>query len=287
MLPSFSDLTYFIEVSQTLNISRASERLGITQPSLSAAMVRLESAVGVQLLVRSRKGVTLTKEGHHFASEAANLLHNWGEVVAKTKQGLESVSGRYTIGAHPSVALYSLDKFLPGLMHKYPELEVSLHHDLSRKITEEVISLKCDFGIVVNPVRHPDLVIVTLAKDVVRPFAVKTIKKYEPGLCLICDDNLVQSQKILRELGKSGLEYDRITTSSSLEVVAMLTAAGAGVGILPTRVAAHYEDLRPYSATKTDKSVQFEDEICLIYRADIPKNLGAKKIIEHIKSSKI
>lgn len=67
----------------------------------------------------------------------------------------------------------------------------------------------------------------------------------------------------------------------------MLTANGAGVGILPTRIAAHYPELKPYSATKADKSLQFEDEICLIYRADIPKNLGAKKIIDYIKSSKI
>lgn len=286
MLPSFSDLTYFLEVAKTQNISRASERLGITQPSLSAAMVRLESAVGVQLLVRSRKGVTLTKEGILFQSEAAGLLQNWGEVVSKTKQGLERVSGRYTIGAHPSVALYSLDKFLPSLLNDFPELEVTLHHDLSRKITEEVISLKCDFGIVVNPVKHPDLVITPLAEDIVRPFALKTLKKYHPGLCLLCDDNLIQSQKILRDLSESDLRYDRITTSSSLEVVAMLTASGAGVGILPTRVAAHYPDLRPYGA-KGEKAPSFTDQICLIYRADIPKNLGAKKIIESIKSSKI
>lgn len=286
MLPSFSDLTYFLEVAKTQNISRASERLGITQPSLSAAMIRLEAAVGVQLLVRSRKGVTLTKEGVLFQSEAAGLLQNWGEVVSKTKQGLSRVSGRYTIGAHPSVALYSLDKFLPTLLNDYPELEVTLRHDLSRKITEEVISLKCDFGIVVNPVKHPDLVITPLAQDVVRPFAVKSLGKYKEGLCLFCDDNLIQSQKILRDLSESDLRYDRITTSSSLEVVALMTAKGGGVGILPTRVAARYPELKPYGG-KGEKSPSFTDEICLVYRADIPKNLGAKKIIEAIKSSKI
>ena len=49
MLPNFSDLTYFLEVANTTNISRAAERLGITQPSLSAAMKRLEDSVKAQI----------------------------------------------------------------------------------------------------------------------------------------------------------------------------------------------------------------------------------------------
>ena len=46
MLPSPSELTYFLELSQSLNMSRASERLGISQPSLSLAIKRLEKSVG-------------------------------------------------------------------------------------------------------------------------------------------------------------------------------------------------------------------------------------------------
>lgn len=63
MLASPHDLTYFIELSGTLNFSRASERIGISQPSLSAAIKRLEHAIGTPLFLRGKNGVTLTPAG--------------------------------------------------------------------------------------------------------------------------------------------------------------------------------------------------------------------------------
>jgi len=53
MIPSPADLGYFMEVASTLNVSRAAERLGISQPSLSLAIRRMEEALGAPLLVRS------------------------------------------------------------------------------------------------------------------------------------------------------------------------------------------------------------------------------------------
>ena len=61
MVPSAAELEYFLEVSSTLNLSRASERLGISQPSLSLAIKRLEQSVGTELFIRHKHGVTLTQ----------------------------------------------------------------------------------------------------------------------------------------------------------------------------------------------------------------------------------
>ncbi len=52
MIPSPHELTYFIELAHTLNFSRASERLGISQPSLSNAIKRLEQTIGVEVFIR-------------------------------------------------------------------------------------------------------------------------------------------------------------------------------------------------------------------------------------------
>jgi len=61
MLPSAAELEYFLEVANTLNLSRASERLGLSQPSLSLAIKRLELSIGTQLFIRHKQGVTLTQ----------------------------------------------------------------------------------------------------------------------------------------------------------------------------------------------------------------------------------
>lgn len=55
MVPSFSDLQYFQEVANSLSLSRASERLGISQPALSLAIKRLEHLIGAELLIRHQK----------------------------------------------------------------------------------------------------------------------------------------------------------------------------------------------------------------------------------------
>ena len=63
MIDNLTELKYFLEVAKTGNITRASERLGVTQPSLTLALQRLEDKAGVTLLERSRKGSHLTRQG--------------------------------------------------------------------------------------------------------------------------------------------------------------------------------------------------------------------------------
>jgi len=285
MLPSFSDIVYFLEVAQSKNISRAAERLGITQPSLSAAIKRLESSVGTPLFLRSRSGVQLTKSGELFYSKSRSLLSGWEQLRTEVSKKQFEVSGQYIIGCHPAVALYSLPLFLPKLIQQNPDLQIQLIHDLSRKITERVISFEIDFGIVVNPVKHPDLVISELCKDEVSFWVSKkaTPSQKQKNDVIICDPNLIQSQKLLNELGKDRLPYSRVISSSDLEVISNLTECGAGVGLLPKRVATRKS---PCLLELLDPSLPtFKDRICLIYRADFQKSKAAQLIVKSIRAS--
>lgn len=287
ILPSFNDITYFLEVAQTKNISRASERLGITQPSLSSAIKRLEDSVGTQLFIRSRSGVQLTKAGQELVSKGRLLLQNWEQLKSEINRRETSVSGEYVIGCHTSVALYTLPHFLPELMKKYPDLEIKLSHDLSRKITEKVISHNIDFGIVVNPVKHPDLVIKELCTDEVCFWMAKkpsaTQKLNSPECVLISDQDLTQTQKMLMDLQKKKVQFNRSIHSSSLEVICDLTVNGAGIGVLPTRVATRLKG-NPLQKV-SDSMPSFKDKICLVYRADSQRTKGRDIIVDSIRKN--
>ena len=286
ILPSHTDLSYFIEVAQTGNISRAAERLGISQPSLSSAVKRLESTLGTVLFIRGRTGVQLTKAGSELARKSRLLLLNWEQLKADVGRKETEVSGQYIIGCHSSISLYSLSHFLPRLVQQCTELEIKLIHNLSRKIVEGVISFEIDFGIVVNPIRHPELVITELFEDDVQFW---TSLKSSPTQNLngstgvvICDLNLIQVQKLLIDLRKKKFNFGRIIQSSSLEVIADLTASGTGIGILPKRVVTRM------GATKIipleGPLPVFKDKICLVYRADVQKSKGSQTIIKAIRS---
>ncbi|MGZ3697945.1 MAG: LysR family transcriptional regulator [Bdellovibrionota bacterium] len=284
MLPSPTELTYFVEIANTLNISRAAERLGITQPSLSLAVQRLEDSFGLPLLLRGKSGVKLTQAGHRLLGQARSLLSEWERLRGDAIRDEEEVRGRYTLGCHPSVGLYTLPGTLPRLFKDHPGLELKLVHDLSRRITEEVISFRVDFGLVVNPTQHPDLVIKTLFKDEVSLWTGKGSSPLQDphsgeGV-LICEPDLLQTQAILKQVNKAGFKFGRTLTSSNLELVTELVAAGAGVGILPERVARRVKSfgLRPIEGAPV-----YQDKICLAYRADMQKSKASRTIARTIE----
>ncbi len=279
MLPSPSELRYFVEVANTLNISRASERLGISQPTLSLAIKRLESSFGMPLLVRGKTGVKLTQGGQKLLSHARSMIEDWDKLKSDALRADTEISGRYTIGCHPSVAMYSLPHFLPRLMKENPSLEIKLSHDLSRKITEDVVSFKIDFGLVVNPVEHPDLVIKVLCRDEVTLWC----KGDESPRILVCDPDLLQTQSLFKHFAKSGIEFERTITSSNLEVVTAIVAAGGGIGVLPTRVAQRIKSMGLKHFCKDAPKLQ--DQICLVYRADAQKSFAGRAIAKTIEKA--
>lgn len=283
MMASPNDLIYFIELSNTLNFSRASERIGISQPSLSTAIKRLEKTIGTELFIRSKNGVTLTQAGKRLLSHSKQLMQLWNTVKSESLASHHEVQGNITFGCHPSVALYCLSGFLPELLAKYSKLEIQLKHDLSRKILEGIVNLSTDIGIIVNPIRHPDLIIHKLFDDKVTFWQAK-VKNANQQLntkdIIICDPDLMQTQWLLKRLHRNGIKYQRIVTSSNLEVIANLTANGAGIGILPSSVAlsTYSKILKPIP-----KMPIYNDEICLVYRHETRNIKAMQAIVDSIK----
>lgn len=261
MLPSSNDLNYFLEIAQCSSITAAATRLGISQPSLTLAMQRLEQSVGTSLFVRSRQGVKLTKAGERVLMETRQLISRWEEVKQQAVGAMNEVQGRFSLGAHASVARYSLPLFLPELLSKHPELDLTLLHDLSRNITQKVLELALDIAIVINPVSHPDLVMRLLGKD---QLTLWTSRKNRQHDVLICEPSLIQTQSILGKLKKQHMNFRKVIETSNLEVIAAMVEGGCGVGILPTRVA----HAQGPALVEVKGAPHFADEIYLIYRVE-------------------
>lgn len=275
--PNPWDLRYFQEVALTENLSRAAERLAIAQPTLSLSLKRLEEQLQVKLFSRGNRGLVLTAAGHRLLRECNRLMSDWDAILVETRKSDTEVKGRYNLGCHPSVALYSLDPFIRDLYRDFSGIEIQLTHGLSRIICERVISAQIDFGIVVNPVKHPDLVLYKLAIDEVGFWKL-------PGCLegvLIYNPDLIQSQAVLKKYKSK--TFERSILSENLEVIASLAGSGAGVAILPSRVV---QVMAP-QLRKIPDAPTFRDEIYFVYRADLSKTVGSKAIIERLKSIKI
>lgn len=279
LFPNLNDLRYFVEIAQAGTFTQASQRLGLAQPSLTLAIQRLESTLGTKVLQRSKKGVHLTPAGKTLLSQSRKLIDEWQAIQTKTLASHSEVKGRFRIGCHPSVALYTFPQILTQLLNENSSLELTFVHDLSRKILDDIVSVKVDIGIVVNPQPHPDLVIQKLCLDEVC-FWVSEKSRAEDRTVLISDPELSQTQQLIKKAQKSGLTFERQTYTSNLEFIAELTSESAGVGILPTRVAKRKSNLK-----KLKSSPAVIDEICMVYRADLRPVRSIKVIAAKIQQA--
>ncbi|MAZ48655.1 MAG: LysR family transcriptional regulator [Halobacteriovoraceae bacterium] len=273
---ALDDLKNFITVTETLNVTRASEILGMTQPALSYSLKRLEREFGTELFIRLKNGVQLTKTGEEFYARAKKLILLWEDSKKIFKDDTDS-EAEFSIGIHPSVGLYSLDKFLPQIFDIYPGLSFKLVHGLSREMANRVINWEVDFAIVINPIQHPDLVIKELGKDTVTLFSTE-----EPKPKLIYDPALAQSVFILKNLTKAKIELRGHIHSGSLEVIAKLASQGLGYALLPSRVAASYPKLKSVA-----NAPKFNDKICLVYRREKHSNSISQEILKAIREALI
>jgi len=278
MLPSSFDLRNLIEVGKVGNITRAAQRLGMAQPSLSQSIRKLERALGATLLIRGKSGVSLTRAGKRVFSRAQELLSSWEGIQADAMGEEEGIQGVFALGCHPSVAEYTLPLFLPRLLSEHPGLRFRLVHDLSRKVVDQVVAREVDLGIAVNPVRHPDLVLIPLGED---SFSLWHSPKKRGSDALFCDPDLAQVQWLLPRLSKRGLRYSQIIPSASLEVAASLAASGAGYALLPGSVA---KPRRKEGLAKLDSAFpEYRDRVYLVYRSDAMRSRAGKLLVSTIK----
>lgn len=266
MVPSPAELTYFMEVAQFLNLTRAAERLGITQPSLSLSIKKLEKSLGVQLFIRHKQGVTLTPAGKLLLDQVNPLLTHWENTKNLAKVVNAEVCGRISIGCRSALAHY-LRNFFRYLLEKYPKLEISFNFQAGLSTTENVINSLIDIGIVGNPVEHYDLIFHEIGTSDLMLWSGQgnsPMQDIHSGQAvLIYEPGVPQAQILLRQLKLANIQIARTVIANSLEVVASLTVAGCGIGLMPSCFAMeNYGD----KLKLVEEMPSYTNDVYLIYR---------------------
>ncbi|MEK2644134.1 LysR family transcriptional regulator [Bdellovibrio sp. BCCA] len=260
----------FVEMALCETIVQCANKLEISQPALSESLKRLEHDLGCTLFYRSRSGIQLTPTGKIMLNKAQTALRALSDLdIATDKENI--FAGRtIIIGCHATVAQYSIPKALKHLKSVAPDYKIELRHDLSRNIQSEIQKGTIDVGIVINPVRVPDLVITPIATDVVGVWAHKSSKNLDT---IICNPDLFQTQSILKKWKD---KPRNIISTESLELICRLVNEEIGFGILPER-AVH---LFSGPLKQLEKLPVYKDEIALVYRPEFGKVPSERLTIE-------
>lgn len=120
-------LKYFLAVAEELNIGKAATRLHISQPPLTRNIRALEEEFGVDLFVRTAKGVELTQAGAMFKEEAANIRMLLEAAIDRVQRAGEGKLGRIDVAIFGSAIYNIIPKLLQDFKNKLPGVNIVLH----------------------------------------------------------------------------------------------------------------------------------------------------------------
>ena len=144
-------LRYFMEIAREENITRAAERLHISQPSLSKEIKKLEDELGHALFVRTNKSVHLTDEGMLLRKRAEDIL----AMVDKTTEEfslLDNITGgEIRIGCAESILIKYLARSIKSFKEQYPNFIFHVFSGDTEPVTERLDRGLLDLAVIVEP----------------------------------------------------------------------------------------------------------------------------------------
>lgn len=243
MTLNLQKLKSFVAVSEERNFLRAAQRLGITQPTLSAQIRELESDLEVQLLNRTTRHVQLTIEGDRFLQRTRRILADIDVAVDEAKQLASLQHGRLSIASTPSAAATFLPIAMARFQEKFPEVTVHLREEVSAVVDNLVRIGIADFGIGPKLDQSTDLSFVSLVQErfmAVLPLGHALADRKDVTLEELAASKLIPTLRGsgIQELVDAALRSQDLVADPSLqlmsrETVVAMVEAGLGVALLP------------------------------------------------------
>jgi LysR family nitrogen assimilation transcriptional regulator len=237
-------LKAFLKIAETGSISRASESLGVAQPSLSQQLVRLEEEVGIPLFQRTARGVTLTEAGRLFQQHARQLLHWTDAAIEEVRQLSTEASGALVLAVPYSVSKVAGVALVEAFLEQAPQVQFRLVEAFTGQTRGWLEEGKIDLGIIndLGPMRN--LLSRPIASEelyLVGPsgrFGAQDVGHVAMSELASLPMILPGPQHGLRQVIEHALARHGITIGLRLEVDAMmhvpaLIARGHGYSILP------------------------------------------------------
>ena len=156
-------LRQFLHVAELQNITRAAERIGLSQPALSRSIARLEEELGQPVFERQTRKVVLTDAGKLLEARAQQIIAIVDDAKAEICDDGES--GRIRLAAIPTIAPYYLPKLLQEFAQQYPKALVTVQEDTTDNVLKRCAQGEIDLAIVALPITAKYLEVETLFEE--------------------------------------------------------------------------------------------------------------------------
>lgn len=265
------DLKYLVAVADTRHFGRAAARCFVSQPTLSTQLKKLEQYLGLQLVERHPRRVTLTPAGERIAERARRIVEASDEVMEIARAEHDPLAGRLRVALLPTIGPYLLPLVIQKIRKALPRLELMLYEYQTAPMLEELQAGGIDLAILALPVHGAALATRPLYDE---PFAVlapaghpfatrSTLKPADLAgeTLLLLEEGHCLRDQALDVCSRVDVSERQDFRATSIETLRQMVAAGAGITLMPelasrgAYAAARGVVLRPFAKPQPVRAV--------------------------------
>lgn len=155
---SLRQLKVFLAVAEHGSFSRAGDDIGLTQPAVSRCIRELEQELGLKLVDRTTREVTLTEVGVSLSATLARILDELESALRDTHGLAEERRGRVRVASAPTISANLMPECISACASQYPDISLLLRDQVQTLATDSVRHGEVDFGVIVASEGMDDLV---------------------------------------------------------------------------------------------------------------------------------
>ncbi|MBB1632501.1 MULTISPECIES: LysR family transcriptional regulator [Cupriavidus] len=255
----FRRIQHFVVLAETLNFSRAADRLHMAQPPLSVSIRKLESELGAALFVRRPQGVSLTPTGNLLLPHARKIISDSNQLFEIARDAAVGARGTLRIGFVGSSTYGTLQRVLSPFREKFPNVQLVLREATSARIVREVGHGEMDIGLVRTPLLlassvalielERDALVVALPIDnplVHKPHLSVADLAHESFIMYSSADAVGLYTAATLTCEKGGFLPRIAQEAIQIQTVLSLVESGLGVALVPSVVTRHTSDQLVY-----------------------------------------
>jgi LysR family hydrogen peroxide-inducible transcriptional activator len=281
------ELRYLLAVAEHQHFGRAAEACGISQPTLSVQLRKLEEQLGVTLFERTSRTVAPTVACDRLLPHVRAAVAEADAILAVARGLRDPLAGRFRLGIIPTLAPYLLPLIFAPLRDALPALELEPWEDQTAALLERLRAHELDAALLATELDHPDLAsrplftepfLAALPPD--HPLAARTVvaeAELARDILVLTDGHCLRDQALAACGRASG--FGGTLRASSLPTLLNMVAAGYGTTLIPGLAAGAAQDagivLRPL-ADRAARTVR------LAWRAPYPRRAALDAVADVI-----
>ena len=164
-LPTTKQLRYFVALAEHQHFGQAARACFVSQSAFSSAIRALENQLGVQLVDRTNRQVTITAVGQEVATQARLCLRDLEDLVNVARSQREPLAGPLKLGVIPTIAPFLLPKVLPRARKAFPKLKLFLREDTTDSLHAQLMAGDLDLILIAFPYELRKVEVKRLFKD--------------------------------------------------------------------------------------------------------------------------